>query len=168
MIWALESIAPLLVFVALIGFLERSRRRAPPHVQVRNESHEDPQPAAPSEPPECSTRIPLADDSTAPSAIVPASQAVITPEASVTRNADVPALEAPAPEPLPQSKHAPNSAAAYTQHTSEHSKLATMAPICNDLLTVVHGAPDAFPPLKSALGGILEIWKQCEVRYHVL
>jgi len=33
---------------------------------------------------------------------------------------------------------------------------------------VVHGASDAFPPLKSALEGILEIWKQCEVRPNLL
>jgi len=48
---------------------------------------------------------------------------------------------------------------------SKTLKRETLASVCNDLLTVVHGASDAFPPLKSALGGILEIWKQCEVRY---
>jgi len=103
--------------------------------------------------------------SNTPSVIVQASQTAIAPTAIATMSTDIPALEASAPEPSPQSEHTPDSAATYAQPPSVTSKLATMASVCNDLFTVVHGASDAFPPLKSALGGILEIWKQCEVRY---
>jgi len=72
-------------------------------------------------------------------------------------------LEVPAHDPSPPTDTIRNSVAPYAQTPSSPSKLATTGSICNDLLTVVHGASDAFPPLKSALGGILEIWKQCEV-----
>ena len=96
-------------------------------------------------------------------AIVRVSETAIAPTAIATASADVPALQVSAPEPSPQPKHTPDSAATYAQPPSATSKLATMASVCNDLFTVVHGASDAFPPLKSALGGILEIWKQCEV-----
>ena len=112
MIWAFESIAPLLVFVALIGFLERARRRAPPHVQVQNESHEDAHPVATSESPERISRMSLADDSTAPSAIVPANQSAIAQISNATPNADIPALET---ESSPRPAHTPNYAATYSQ-----------------------------------------------------
>jgi len=101
---------------------------------------------------------------TTSTAIVGASQTAIAPAAIATASEDVPALQMSAPEPSPQPKHTPDSAATYAQPPSATSKLATMASVCNDLFTVVHGASDAFPPLKSALGGILEVWKQCEVR----
>ena len=102
---------------------------------------------------------------TTSTAIVRASQTAIAPTAIDAPSADVPVLEVSAPEPSHQPKHAPDPLTTYAQPPSTTSKLATMASICNDLFTVVHGASDAFPPLKSALGGILEIWKQCEVRH---
>ena len=57
MIWTFTSIAPLLVFTALIGFLERARRRALPHTRLRNELHGNAPPAAPSESTERITRM---------------------------------------------------------------------------------------------------------------
>jgi len=105
------------------------------------------------------------DIPTTSNAIVCVSQTAIAPAAITAPTADVPALQVSPPEPSPQPKHTPDSAATYAQPPSATSKLATMASVCNDLFTVVHGASDAFPPLKSALGGILEVWKQCEVRY---
>ena len=101
---------------------------------------------------------------TTSSAIVPVSQTAIALTAIDAPSADVPSLEVSASEPSHQPKHAPDPLTTYAQPPSTTSRLATMASICNDLVTVVHGASDAFPPLKSALGGILEIWKQCEVR----
>ena len=102
---------------------------------------------------------------TTSTATVRVSQTAIAPAAITVPTADVPARDVSAPEPSPQPKQTQDSAATYAQPSSVTSKLATMASVCNDLFTVVHGASDAFPPLKSALGGILEIWKQCEVRY---
>jgi len=102
---------------------------------------------------------------TTSSAIVFVSQTAIAPTAIATPSADVPAREVSALEPSPQPISTQDSAAKYAQPPSATSKLATLASVCNDLFTVVHGASDAFPPLKSALGGILEIWKQCEVRH---
>jgi len=112
MMWAFESIAPLLVFVALIGFLKRARRRAPPHVEVQNDSHEHAHPATPSESPEIITRMSPADDSTAPSAIVPANQSAIAQISNATPNADIPAPET---ESSPRPAHIPNSAATCSQ-----------------------------------------------------
>ena len=77
--------------------------------------------------------------------------------------ADDPALEAPAPKQLPQLGRTRDGASAY-ESLSVPSRLDNVASVCNDLLTVVHGASDAFPPLKSALIEVLEIWNQCEVR----
>jgi len=96
---------------------------------------------------------------TAPSAMVFASQTAIAPTAIAT-----PAAEAPAPEPLRQPGHAPDAVSTSAQPSSVTSKRATMTSVCNDLLTVVHGASDAFRPLKSTLVEILEIWNRCEVR----
>jgi len=72
-------------------------------------------------------------------------------------------LKVPVHELSPVADTIPYAPEPYAQAPSSHSKLATAGSVCNDLLTVVHSASDAFPPLKSALGGILEIWKQCEV-----
>jgi len=101
------------------------------------------------------------------SATFPTSQTEVVPETSTMPSADVPALEAPAPEPSPQPEHTPNSGTVYTQQPLKPSTPVTADFFCDDLLTVVHGAPDAFPPLKSVLEGILEIWKQCEVRHQL-
>ena len=101
-------------------------------------------------------------------AIVLEIQTAIGAGTSATPSADVPALEATPPEPSPQPEHTPNSAAAYMQQPLMPSTPVIAGSICDDLLTVVHGAPDAFPPLKPALEGILEIWKQCEVRHQLL
>jgi len=87
--------------------------------------------------------------------------AIQTPSAAASP--ETRGLEVPVHEPSPVADTTPYSPVAYAQPPSSHSKLAMTGSVCNDLLTVVHGASDAFPPLKSALGGILEIWKQCEV-----
>jgi len=105
------------------------------------------------------------DIPTTSSGIVGASQTEIAPTAIATPSADVPELDVSAPKPSLQPNFTQAPATTYAQPPSATSKLATMASICNDLFMVVHGASDAFPPLKSALGGILEIWKQCEVRH---
>jgi len=101
-----------------------------------------------------------------PSATVPTSQTMIAPTAIAVHAADDPALEAPAPEQLPQPERTRDGASAYAQPEplSVTSRLDNVASVCNDLLTVVHGASNAFPPLKSALIEVLEIWNQCEVR----
>ena len=52
MIWALEFIAPLLVFVALFDFRARARRRALRPVQVQSEVHDAADQALPREAPE--------------------------------------------------------------------------------------------------------------------
>jgi len=103
---------------------------------------------------------------TMPSAIVPTSQTTIAPTAIAVHAADDPALEAPAPKQLPQPERTRDGASAYAQPEplSVTSRLNNVASVCNDLLTVVHGASDAFPLLKSALIEVLEIWNQCEVR----
>ena len=101
------------------------------------------------------------------SATVLTSQTEIVPETSTILSVDVPALEAPPPEPPLQPEHTPSSAAAHIQPWKPPTS-AIAESFCDGLLAVVHGAPDAFPPLKSALGGILEIWKQCEVRNQLL
>jgi len=92
-----------------------------------------------------------------------ASQSAVAQTPSAATSPDTHGLEVPAHDPSPPAGTATYTPAAYAQPPSSHSNLATAGSICNDLLTVVHGASDAFPPLKSALGGILEIWKQCEV-----
>jgi len=102
--------------------------------------------------------------STTSDAIVLASQTAITPTAVDTIGADVPALEAPAPGSAPQPEHAPHAASTYAQPPSVTPKFNYVASVCNELLTVVHGGSGAFPPLKSALVEILEIWNRCEVR----
>jgi len=105
-----------------------------------------------------------------PSAIVPTSQTMIAPTAIAVHAADDPALEAPVPKQLPQPERTRDGASAYAQPEplSVTSRLDSVASVCNDLLTVVHGASDAFPQLKSALIEILEIWNQCEVRCRLL
>jgi len=99
-----------------------------------------------------------------PSVIALASQTTIAPAALDTPGADDPALEAPAPEPLLQLEHTPDAASTFAQPLSVTSTRETKKSVCDDLLTVVRGASDAFPPLKSALVKILEFWKQCKVR----
>jgi len=106
--------------------------------------------------------------STAPSAIVLESQAGNAPDANTMPSDDAPALEAPKPEPSPQPKQTSNVSATDTQQTFEPPVPASMASACDDLLMVVRGAPDRYPLLKSALGGILEIWKECDVRHQLL
>ena len=101
--------------------------------------------------------------STISSTAADASQPAIAQTPSAATSPDTRGLEVPAHDPSPPADTISYAAAAYAQPPSSHSKIATAGSICNDLLTVVHGASDAFPPLKSALGGILEIWKQCEV-----
>jgi len=103
------------------------------------------------------------ESSAVPPTAVDASQPAVVQIPSDATSAETRGREVPAHEPSPPTDTIPHSAPAYTQPPSSHSKLVTAGSICNDLLTVVHGASDAFPPLKSALGGILEIWKQCEV-----
>jgi len=102
--------------------------------------------------------------STAPSAIDFASQTAIVSTAIATPRADVPAVEAPTPEPPRQPGHTPDVLSTSAQPPSVISMPATMSSVCNELLTVLHGASDAFPPLKSALVEILESWNRCEVR----
>jgi len=98
------------------------------------------------------------------SAIALAIQAAITSTAVDTPGADVSALEVPAPGSSSQPEHAPHAASTYAQPLSVTPKSDNVESVCNDLLTVMHGASDAFPLLKWALVEILEIWRQCEVR----
>jgi len=91
------------------------------------------------------------------------SQPVIAQTPSAAASPETLELEVPVHDPSPAADTIPYAPEPYAQAPSSHSKLATAGSVCNDLLTVVHGASDACPPLKSALGGILEIWKQCEV-----
>jgi len=102
--------------------------------------------------------------STTPSAIVLASQTAIVPAAIVTKIADLPALEVSAPEPSPQPERTPDAASTYERPPPVPPKLDTVVSVCDPLLTIMHGASDAFPPLKSELVEILEIWNRCEVR----
>jgi len=106
--------------------------------------------------------------STTPSAIMLASQTAIVPTAVDTPGADIPALEAPAPTPSPQPERTTDAAPIYEKPHIAHPKLDIVPSVCDPLLTVVHGASDTFPLLKSALVEILEIWKQCEVRHLLL
>jgi len=107
---------------------------------------------------------------TTSSATVPTNRTEIVPETSTMSSLDVavPALTATAPEPSPQPEHTPISAAAYIQQPLKPPTPFIAESFCDVLLTVVHGAPDAFPPLKSALGEILKTWKQCEVLHQLL
>jgi len=97
------------------------------------------------------------------SAIVPTNQAAIAPTTIAVHAVDDPALEAPVPKQLPQLERTRDGDSTYAQPLSAPPKLDNVASVCNDLLTIVHGASDAFPPLKSTLIEVLEIWNQCEV-----
>jgi len=108
------------------------------------------------------------DISTVPSAIVATNQTVIAPTAIAMHAADDPGRKAPGPKKLTQLERTRDGASAYAQPLSVTPRLDKVASVCNDLLTVVHGASDAFPPLKSALIEVLEIWNQCEVRRSLL
>jgi len=102
--------------------------------------------------------------STTSGVIVLASQTVIIPTAVDTPGADVPALEGPAPGSSPQPERTPYTASTYEGPLPAPPRPDNVASVCDPLLTVMHGASDAFPLLKLALVEILEIWKQCEVR----
>lgn len=97
--------------------------------------------------------------STTLSTNVPDDQPVITPAPNSSPDPDAHSLGSP----LPRSGNASRTVAPYAQPSHSSSKLATVGSVGNDLLTVAHASSDAFPPLKSVLGGILEIWKLCEV-----
>ena len=84
-------------------------------------------------------------------------RSAIAPAASVTPGSHVQGASVLDP------RLAPHTTAEYAKSPSPHSKLSTAGSVSNDLLTIAHASSDAFPPLKSVLGGILEIWKQCEV-----
>jgi len=101
--------------------------------------------------------------STVSPTVVDASQPATVQTPSAAASPDTHGLEVPAHDLSPPAETKPYTPEPYAQPPSSHSNLAMVGSICNDLLTVVHGASDAFPPLKSALRGILEIWKQCEV-----
>ena len=97
--------------------------------------------------------------SATPSAIVHADQLKIAPTQSTTLGSDDRGHKEPSQASSPRSEDTP----IYAQPPSSHSILAMTGSVLNDLVTVVHAASDVLPPLKSALGGILEAWKQYEV-----
>jgi len=88
------------------------------------------------------------------------SKSTIALAPNTTSSPDSRGVDAPAHLPALHPEVTP----AYTQPPASPSTLAIFGSVCNDLLTIVHSATDAFPPLQSALGAILEFWKQCEVR----
>ena len=102
--------------------------------------------------------------STAPGETVSAGLLPIETMSNETGSPDAHWFKVPAHYPTSRPERSPDAAGGYAQPPSSHSKPETLGSFCNDLLTIVHSASDVFPPLKSAIGGVLEVWKQCEVR----
>ena len=80
---------------------------------------------------------------------VHANQPATTPEASVTQRPDAHEQDTPASS----AQFAPQTVAEYAKPPPPLSTPATVGSVGNDLLTIAHASSDAFPPLKSVLGG---------------